>query len=42
MSGVYKDQNDLIMDHKRDGQRIEGNRVSELKASKPEVNKNMC
>ena len=41
MSGVYKDQNDLIVGHNRDGQRIEGKRDL-LKASKTEVKKKMC
>ena len=41
MSGVYNDQNDLIMGHNRDGQRIEEKR-DWLKASKTEVKEKMC
>ena len=40
MSGVYRDQNDLIMGHKRVKQTIEEKR--EIKASKTEVEEKMC
>ena len=40
MSAVYRDQNDLIMGHKRVGQRIEEKR--EIKASKTEVKEKIC